>query len=168
MPSSTPLQCPSCERHVGPARRCPYCNATIPVAPLMRIIRVAAILLATAGLLLLYIAAKHHEPPLILIGSITPVMNFAHVRVSGTVSKRPYKSRDGSSISFTIADDSGDLRVYAYRNVAKALLQDNASLPAAGDRVELKGSLSISAEGTPKLYLKSAEHLTFISELSIP
>jgi cytochrome c-type biogenesis protein CcmE len=134
----------------------------------MRMVRISAVILATAGLILLYLAAKHHEPPLVPIDSITPVMNFAHVRVAGTVSKRPYKSRDGNTVSFTITDGSGALRVSAYRNVAKALLQDNASLPAAGDRVELKGSLSISAERTPKLYLKSADHLTRITPKLAP
>ena len=157
-PVGSPL-CPSCDRYIGPAASCPYCNTAANTPPLMRAMRGVAILLATVGLVLLYVASKHREPPRITISEITPVMNFAHVRVVGTVPRKAYISRDRTHVSFTITDETGSLRVVAYRNVAKALLETRA-VPTVGDEVEVRGSLSISAKSNPKMYLKSPQHLT--------
>ncbi len=158
-PTPSPL-CPSCNRYIGPANRCPYCSANATPAPIMRTIRVTAIALATAGLFLLYAAARHREPPLINLAEITPAMNFAHVRVQGSVSKAAYISRDRAYVGFTIHDKEGNsLRIAAYRDVAKALLTNNM-IPATGDQVEVRGSLSVTAKSGPKLYLKSPKHLT--------
>lgn len=152
--------CPSCNRYMGPANRCPYCNANAAPAPIMRTIRVIAIALATAGLFLLYAAARHREPPLINLAEITPAMNFAHVQVQGSVSKAAYISRDRAYVGFTIHDEEGNhLRIAAYRDVAKSLLKNN-TIPTSGDRVEIRGSLSVTAKSDPKLYLKSPKHLT--------
>jgi len=157
-PSSTTL-CPSCNRYIGPVGKCPYCNTDAGPPPLMRAMRLVALLLATAGLLLLYLTARHREPPLVRIADITPVMNFAQVRVAGTVSRKAYISRNRDSISFTVADDSGSIRVAAYRHVASALLESNQT-PGAGDHVEVSGSLSVTADAMPKLYLKAPAHLS--------
>jgi hypothetical protein len=159
--------CPSCNRYIGPAGCCPYCTATATASPMLKAIRVTAVLLATAGLLLLYVASRHSDPPLVGISEITPVMNFAHVRVSGTVTKRAYVSKDRGYVGFTIDDGSGRLRVVAYRNVAKTLFADK-TLPAGGDEVDVRGSLSVSANSEPKLYLKSTDHLTTKSKRSRP
>lgn len=159
MPAGTPSPlCPSCDRYIGPSGICPYCNASATKSPMLRTIRVTAILLATAGLALLYAAARHSSPPLVRISEITPVMNFAHIRVVGTINRKTYISTDRAYVGFTVDDGSGHLRVAAYRDVARALVEE-ARLPTAGDRVEVRGSLSVTAEDEPKLYLKAADHL---------
>jgi hypothetical protein len=157
-PPPSPL-CPSCERFIGPVGKCPYCDADARKMPMMVAVRIVAILLATVGLGLLYAAARHREPPVVQIESITPVMNFAHVRIVGSVSKRAYIGKDGDYISFSVADDSGSLRVAAYRDVARKLIATR-HLPNAGDQVEVRGSLSVAADSAPKLYLKLPGHLT--------
>ncbi len=129
--------------------------------------RIIAILLATAGLALLYAAAIHRETPLISIETITPAMNFAHVRVAGTVPKRAYIGKEGDYVSFAVDDGSGQIRGVAYRNVARALIAAG-TLPEAGDRVEMRGSLSIAADSAPKLYIKTASHLTLTTPRSKP
>jgi tRNA(Ile2) C34 agmatinyltransferase TiaS len=117
-----------------------------------------AVVLATAGLFLLYMTAKHREPPLVSISEITPVMNFAHIRIEGEVRKKPYIGRDNEYLSFRVFDDSGSLQVVAYRETAKKLITENG-LPHAGDRVDVRGNLSSSA-AKAKLYLKIPQHLT--------
>ena len=134
---------------------------------MLQAIRIAAVLLATVGLALLYVTARHSEPPTVSISEITPVMNFAHVRVVGMVNRRAYISKDRAYVGFTIEDETGRLRVAAYRDVAKALIE-NAMLPAAGDRVEVRGSLSVTAESEPKLYLKTTDHLTIAPSTDKP
>ena len=125
---------------------------------MMGAVRIVAILLATVGLGLLYAAARHREPPVVQIESITPVMNFAHVRIVGSVPRRAYVGKDGDYVSFSVEDDSGSLRVAAYRDVARKLVATR-QLPKAGDQIEVRGSLSVAADSAPKLYLKLPGHL---------
>lgn len=161
---SSPL-CPSCERFIGPAGKCPYCNADTRKTPMMVVVRFVAILLATVGLSLLYAAARHREPPIIQIENITPVMNFAHVRIVGSVPKRAYVGKDGDYVSFSVDDGSGQIRIAAYRDVARKLIESK-QLPKAGDRVEVRGGLSVEADSTPKLYLKLPGHLRITSAIA--
>ena len=128
---------------------------------MMVAVKVIAVLLATVGLGLLFAAARHREPPVIQISEITPVMNFAHVRIVGAVPKRAYIGKDGDYVSFTVEDDSGQIRVAAYRDVARKLITSK-HLPKAGDQVEVRGSLSVAADAVPKLYLKLPSHLEII------
>jgi len=129
---------------------------------MMVAVRVVAILLATVGLGLLYAAARHREPPVVQVSEITPVMNFAHVRVTGTVPRRAYIGKNGDYVSFSVDDGSGQIRVAAYRDVARRLIESKR-LPNAGDQVEVRGSLSAAADSVPKLYLKLPGHLNITS-----
>jgi hypothetical protein len=46
------MQCPSCARHVGARRECPYCGADCPRPRGWRLLTLLALLAATFGLLL--------------------------------------------------------------------------------------------------------------------
>lgn len=125
---------------------------------MMVAVKVIAVLLATVGLGLLYVAARHRDPPVVQIREITPVMNFAHVRIIGIVPKRAYIGKDGDYVSFSVEDESGQIRIAAYRDVARKLIASKR-LPEAGDLIEVRGSLSVAADSAPKLYLKLPSHL---------
>ncbi|MDZ4198319.1 MAG: hypothetical protein U1E27_03445, partial [Kiritimatiellia bacterium] len=64
---ATGAVCPVCSAFVGPARLCPSCGARITHRASLRIFRAAAVLLATAGLGLLWMAARRSEIPVIPI-----------------------------------------------------------------------------------------------------
>ncbi len=174
--------CPECERYIGPVSICPYCSAKNRQSPIIQTIRIVAILLATVGLFMIYMTARHRQPPLVKIESITPAMNFAHVHIVGTVKRKPYISKDQEYISFRIYSESNQsgadletrsnsssrayirlksLQVVAHREVAQSLIENNL-LPAIGDRVDVRGNLSVSAQSKTKLYLKAHNHLTII------
>lgn len=153
--------CPSCERFIGPATTCPYCDADSRHAPFLRRLRYAALLLAILGLAALYLMARQQAVPAVEIRAITPMMNFAFVRITGTVVREPYVSHEGDRVdyaSFLISDETGDLRVAAYREVARALV-DGGRLPAKGDRVDVSGVLNVSGDGQVRLRLQTARHL---------
>ena len=133
----------------------------------MQTVRITAILLATVGLGLLYVAARHREPPVISIKTISPVMNFAHVRITGRVPRKAYTGKDGNYVSFSVDDGTAQIHVMAYRNVARRLIMTR-NLPVAGDHVEVRGSLSTAANAEPKLYLKLADHLKITTEKADP
>jgi hypothetical protein len=164
-PAARGSLCPSCERFIGPADLCPYCGAESARNPLFRLLRLAALALAVLGLAFLYLMSVHKDTPRIAIGDISPFMNFASVRVKGAVERTPYTSRrDGKVdyIFFTLDDGSGQLRVAAERRVARELA-DRGLIPAAGERVEVSGSLGVSADGAPRLRLRRIEDLKIAS-----
>jgi hypothetical protein len=154
-------RCPSCERFIGPASVCPYCDADAPPDPALRVLRYASVLLGVAGLLFLYLMATRADHPVIQVGKITPMMNFAYVRVVGEVEREPYVStREGwrEYLHFWVRDGSGRLKVVAYGRLAQRLLADGL-LPGRGDRVDVAGSLDVPARGTSRLRLQAAEQL---------
>jgi hypothetical protein len=51
--------------------------------PLSHWFRYVALVLGTLGLGFLYLTALHREIPVVKIGGIKPMMNFATVRVAG-------------------------------------------------------------------------------------
>ncbi|MFO7870548.1 MAG: hypothetical protein R6V03_03850 [Kiritimatiellia bacterium] len=160
--------CPGCERFIGPADKCPYCGADSAKPGFLRLLRRLSLAAAAAGVLFLYLMAVNRELPLIKVSDITPTMNFAYVRVRGKVIRKPYVGRDepGSSpsyVSFSLNDGTGVLRAVAYRQAASKL-HEAGLIPAEGERVEVSGSLSVSAEaGRTKLYLRSPGSLISLS-----
>jgi hypothetical protein len=156
-----PELCPSCERFIGPADECPYCNADSARAPALRVLRYAALALAVPGLFFLYLMARGTDVPLVRIGDVNPLMNFAYVRVAGAVERDAYVGKDGDTVdyvSFLVSDGTGKLRVAAYDDVARGLARESR-LPRAGDRVESAGSLSVAADGRTRLRLRSPDAL---------
>ena len=89
------------------------------------------------------------------------MMNFARVRLTGTVVRSPYIVREKGQVdylSFSVEDTSGRVRVAAQGDVARALV-DGGLLPASGDGVDVTGSLRIRGQGLTKLYLQAPNHL---------
>jgi hypothetical protein len=153
--------CPGCERFIGPADVCPYCGADAFKRPGLRFLRRAALLLALLGLAFLYLAAGRRELPLVRIADITPLMNYASVRVAGAAVGKPYVSRRNGAAdyaAFTLDDGSGRLRVTADGATARALVERRL-LPDSGSRAAVSGRLSVSADGGAKLRLQSADQL---------
>jgi len=148
--------CPSCERFIGPADTCPYCDADSAKRPVLRVLRYSALLLGMTGLAFLYLAVTHKELPVIRVGNITPMMNFAYVRVKGTVEKDAYIAKEKGEVqclSFSLDDGSGQLRVAAYGNVARCLVEKDM-VPKGGTLVYVAGSLNVSANGRVKLIMR--------------
>lgn len=153
--------CSSCGRFVGALTRCPYCGARVTKRLSVMAFRYAALLLATVGLGLLYLMARTQQIPLIRVADIKPTMNFAYVRIAGVVSGDARMFKEGGkirSMRFMVDDGSGEISVTAYRTQAQAL-SDAGKLPRLGDKVEVAGSLSITADGDPVMRLQVAEQL---------
>jgi len=150
--------CPSCERFIGPVDECPYCYADSARNPLLRSIRYGALVLAVAGLFFLHLMSSHSDVPLVKVSEITPMMNFALVRISGVVVKEAYvgnKKGRVDTASFTVDDGSGQIRVAAYSTLARELVEGK-HLPGARAKVDVVGSLNVSAGGNLRLILRSA------------
>lgn len=153
--------CSKCGHFVGALTRCPHCGARAETRTSVRAFRYAALGLGTIGLGLLYLMATHREIPTIQIGEIKQTMNFAYVKVSGTVSSDPRVFKEGGkarSLRFMVDDGSGEISVTAFRTQAQALVDENR-LPRAGDRVEVAGALSMSADDEVVMRLQVPEHL---------
>jgi len=164
VPGTPDARCPSCERFIGPADACPYCGADSARGPALRRLRYAAALVAVLGLAGLIATAVRSDPPAIKIGGISPAMNFAYVRIAGRVVKEPTVLREGGEVdyvSLTVGDGTGQVRVQADGPVALAL-ERGGGIPARGARVEVVGSLSVSAGGPPRLRLQSVRQLRIV------
>lgn len=105
-------------------------------------VKVAAIVLATVGLAILWFAATHAEVPLVEIGRAGATMNLAYVRVAGRCTRVPSYDPESDYLSFWIQDETGDLRVASYRAETRQLLEQDR-VPALGDRIEVAGTLRI-------------------------
>jgi len=153
--------CPVCERFIGPQDECPYCGEDSAKSGLLKGLRHASLILAFLGLALLYFAAAHREIPATQIADITPMMNFAHVRVAGKVGRKPYISKRHGKVdylSFLVEDRTGELRVAAYRDVARELV-GSGRVPEKDTWVDVAGTLSVSANGQTKLRLYTVDQL---------
>jgi DNA/RNA endonuclease YhcR with UshA esterase domain len=84
-------------------------------------------------------------------------MNFAYVRMAGEVTRDAYVFQSGGLV-FDIKDGSGEITVMGGRAQAQAL-EAAGKLPRRGDRIEVTGSLSVSADQAPKLRIQSADQL---------
>ncbi len=157
----TAAVCPSCNRYIGPADRCPYCHSDAPKPLMLRILRIGSVVLAVAGLLFLYLAVTHRELPVQKIGEITPLMNYAYVRIVGAVARDCYVGDDDgvvSYVSFVVKDDTGSIRVKAQGDVAFKL-SETGRLPKRGMRVDVAGGLNVAPGKSPEMRLQAARQL---------
>ena len=134
--------CPSCGRYVGPHDACPYCGAALSGRTPIRRLKVAALILALGGLLLLWLLATQTDVPTVEIGQANAMMNLAYVRVQGLVTRPPSYDPETDYFSFWLTDDSGELFVAAYRDETQALIH-HGRMPALGDRVSVEGTLRV-------------------------
>ena len=134
--------CPGCGRFVGPHEACPYCGAALAPRLSIRILKYGALALAAVGLLTLLLFAGRSQAPLYPIGDFNPTMNFAYVRVAGTVSRQPGYDPEDGSLDFWLDDGTGELYVGLYHKEAEALLAAGA-VPHLGDQVQVDGTLRL-------------------------
>ena len=152
--------CPSCGRFVGPYETCPYCGARQAPRLSLRAVKWAALILATVGLALLWITAVRLPLPHISIGQASATMNFAYVEIAGQVVRSPTYNPDSRSLSFTVADDTGEMRVWAFRDVVESL-RAAGQIPGLGDQVTIAGTLRVREEDV-SLTLNVPEHLRLL------
>jgi DNA/RNA endonuclease YhcR with UshA esterase domain len=132
----------------------------------IRVLRLSAMVVAVGGLLLLHLYTLHRELPIVRIGDISPVMNFATVRVEGVLESdaRPVR---GGSILYVVDDGTGLLPVFSNQT-------PDGKLPKAGSRVSIAGSLSVGAGEQVRMSARSeieildeARSDNFVSELKL-
>jgi DNA/RNA endonuclease YhcR with UshA esterase domain len=149
--------CPSCGRFVGPVDACPYCGAAVKKRLPLRTIRIACLVLAILGIVFLIFAVSGTATPTAKIGNLEAPFNYAYVRLAGRVTRGPLYDPDSGTLRFYIADDTGELQVAAFRDVARQLIAAN-NVPSAGDAVTVQGTLRIR-DDLSSLNLGSAEHV---------
>lgn len=157
-PASRDAYCPSCERFIGPADACPYCDAESAQPRAMRWLRWGAVILGVAGVAVLLLTARYRETPQVELGGVKRTMQFARVRMAGTVERNAFvgeKNGQVDYISFTLADGTQSVRVAAYDEVAVALVRAR-QVPKAGERVRAEGSLVTGRDGRLRLRLDDA------------
>lgn len=123
----------------------------------IKVLQYASLVLAIAGLILLYLFSVNRDIPVISIGNITPTMNFACVRIVGEVVRDAAFSKAGGLV-FNVKDGSGEIAVMSSRVQAQTL-RASVKLPRRGDRIEVTGSLSVSADQDVKLRMQSPDQL---------
>ncbi len=154
----TGANCPSCGRFVGPYTTCPYCGAKLGGRISVRAVKIAAILLATVGLLALWWLARRMDIPTVSAADALGTMNMAYVRVQGRVTRSLSYDPASGYLAFWLDDGTGEVRVSSYRDVTQALLAAG-KVPALGDDVTVAGTLRIR-EDYVSLTLNAAGHLT--------
>ncbi len=156
----TAAHCPSCGRFVGPYATCPYCGAKLGARISVRAVKIAALLLATVGLLALWWLARRMDIPTVSAADALGTMNMAYVRVQGRVTRSLSYDPASGYLAFWLDDGTGEVRVSSYRDVTQALLTAGM-VPALGDDVTVAGTLRIR-EDYVSLTLNAAEHLTLV------
>lgn len=159
-----PGLCAGCGRYIGAADVCPYCDADSSRPPAFKHLRAMAWILSTAGLATLWAVAGGRDVPDLRVSEITPMMNFATVRITGEVAGKPRTRRRGDQVdytSFSLWDGSGSVRVAAYDSVARDLAsRDDA--PRKGAGVAVVGRLDVRAGSRPVLRVQTADHVTVV------
>jgi DNA/RNA endonuclease YhcR with UshA esterase domain len=150
-------ECPSCGRFAGPYQTCPYCGAHLQGRTSLRVLKIAALALAVVGLAGLWFASTRTRAQLVQIGQIGGMMNMAYVRVEGLVTKGPDYDPVGEGLSFTVNDDTGELRVSAYRTDARDLIAMNR-IPSVGDHISVAGNVRVREDFTA-MYINAPELL---------
>ncbi|MCX7939595.1 MAG: OB-fold nucleic acid binding domain-containing protein [Thermoflexales bacterium] len=136
----------------------------------MRLIKLLVLFLAISSTSALVLASRLSARPVITADAVQPAMNFAFVGLRGAIPAHP-KVEEGY-LSFRLRDESGEVRVVAYRQVASAL-QRARRIPAPGDRVYVEGTLRVREDdamlilAAPELLRieRSSPRETFLAEL---
>lgn len=162
-PPSSQGKCPACDRFIGPAATCPFCDVDIPQSRSLQFTKTAAWLLALVGTLMLWVAATHYNPEHITIKDISPAMNFANINIQGTITKPPRVARNQKSLSFTLSDPSGEIRIVCLDQAAQVLIADLTNSLAPHKDIRVYGSLSIKAGKDPVLFVKNPDNIQHIT-----
>ncbi len=164
--ASSDAACPACGRYVGPVTVCPYCDIDIPQQRGYRILRLAAWLLASGGLFLLWMAAGQVAAPNWPVAKLTPSLQFAQLQFEGKLTHTPRVSRNRRSASTELDDGSGStLRIVFLDDALEALL-DLAHKPEPGTRFRVQGSPRIRQGQQPVLFLRDAGNFDILGSAS--
>lgn len=156
--------CPACERYTGMSVACPYCGLDTPHGTVLKRLRCAAIIVAGAGLLFLYLAAKSGQGRSMRIGDLNPHMDGATIRVAGRVATQPYvwpPNGPPAYVSFLLEDRTGVLGVSASRPLAGQLAAAGF-LPQRGETVRVTGCLRVEPTGKRRLRIHNVEGLSLV------
>jgi DNA/RNA endonuclease YhcR with UshA esterase domain len=134
--------CPSCGRYVGPYGACPHCGAALEGRVSVRRLKAAALVLSLGGLALLWLLATRSDVHMIQVAQVDAMMNMAYVRLQGRVVRPPTYDAEGGYVSFWLRDETGELRVSAYRAETRALVE-RGRVPELGDWVQVQGTLRV-------------------------
>ncbi len=138
-----PGTCRACGRFVGPETRCPYCGMGGRMA--LGALRWASLALAIAGVAVLLFLAGNSRVPVLRIGDLEPTMNWAYLRVEGTVSRQPAFDAESGALKLWIRDETGELLARADPAAAEAL-RSAGRVPVMGDRLAVEGTLRVREE----------------------
>ena len=111
----------------------------------MRAFKYGSLVLAVVGVAILLLIARGSQVPVVQIGNLSGTMNWAYVRVEGTVTRQPAYDAGEGTLRLWVGDGSGELMVMAYRSEADWLVNEGL-VPVMGDAVALEGTLRIKEE----------------------
>ena len=155
--------CPACGHFSGVYEYCPRCGTYIPKRISIKFFKYFSLCLGIVGLLCLYLWVTNRELEKIRISEITETMNFAYVRIQGTVTRegRVYydEAKQPSGLNFSLSDGSGEIRVVAYKHNAEKLIEKKL-LPRKGDLVDVEGQLRVKADQNISLMIQAADQFT--------
>jgi len=157
------VMCPSCGRYVGAYEICPNCQAKIEKRVSLKLVRRISIIGAAIGVILLFIAAKNKEVPLINVGNISINNNMALVKVKGTVVSQKLNT-EKDSFRLTIDDGTGRLTLNGFNRLKKFQNHFKENFPQIGDYISVTGNLAISEKWGASMFLTSPLRLKIIKK----
>ena len=154
--------CPACGHFAGVYENCPRCGTYIPKRMAVKIFKYLSLVLSLVGLLCVYLWVINRQPEEVKVKDITETMNFAYVRMTGTVTRdtRIYYDdlKKPSYLTFSLHDGTGEIRVMAYRHNAEKMVRLD-KLPRRGDQVVLLGQLRVKADSNLAMMVQAVEQL---------
>ena len=156
------VRCPSCGRFVGAHYKCPYCGAHIKHRLSLRLFKYGSVWMAIIGVAILYLVAiKVIHVPVVKVGDITGLYNFANAKIVGKVVKvKPLRGKKGKrSFSITVDDGTGEIRITAWGDVTEDIARLDR-IPRVEDEIEATGAIKIDEVYGTSLSLQSADLLT--------
>ncbi|MFW5781797.1 MAG: hypothetical protein ACOCWO_00740, partial [Candidatus Muiribacteriaceae bacterium] len=155
--------CPSCGKFTGTYERCPYCGSEVQKRLSIRFFKYGSVFLAVIGVFFIYLASTKKNIEVTDLSNITETMNFAFVKLRGTVEGNPRIYRNDrnqvSGMNFSLLTGTTEVRVRAYSGVARDLVEQH-KVPLDNEEITLMGSLRLKNAGNDiDIYLQAPEHL---------
>ncbi|KUH33333.1 hypothetical protein APY94_06240 [Thermococcus celericrescens] len=126
-----------------------------------------SILLSVIGVAVLLVAAQSAQAPLVRVSDVygNYLMNYAVVRINGTVVTVPYVSQTGGKLglTFTVDDGTGQIDVRVYSPLADEMIRKGL-VPFPGDEVTAEVQLRVRETYTYSM-LQYLDGLNFRSKL---
>lgn len=109
-------------------------------------LKYASLIISVIGVALLLVAAQGAQAPLMKVGDVygNYLMNYAVVRVNGTVTTVPYVSETGGrlGLTFSINDGTGNIDIRVYSPLAEEMIKKGL-VPFPGDKVTAEVQLRV-------------------------